>query len=570
MPDERDPNIQKPEEDFSQMVKDYDLKNLNSNSPMEGRIIEITTDRVVIDIGQKTEGVLEKAELLDWDGTIKYKVGDPITVLPMSWNRREGYIVVSKKQVDIQEGWEKVVRAFKKDAPLTGRIIQLTPEENGFIVDMGVPMFLPMSQVDIVKTKSPKKLLGKEFLFKITKLNKKEMNGTLSRRVLLEEEKKEKVQKMLQILETGNIVKGVVTSVVEYGAFVDLGGIEGLVYKENISYGRINHPSEKLRKGDEIEVKVLEIDKERGKISLGIKQRFPDPWESIEVKFPVGKRLIAKVLKIVNFGAFIELEEGVEGLLHISDLTWEGRPNSVEEYVAVGDKLWVQVIEISKEAKKIKLGLKQLEMHPEEKYLQNHKTGEIVNGVVKKILKSRAFIGLEDGVEGVVKISDISYFRIDSPEEFLKEGEAIEAVIISDELDRNYKIQLGVKQLTESQWKTFFAKNKPGNIIPVIIKKVTDRGITVEITRTIEGFVRLSDADEEKLSPEEIMGKFKAGEKRDALIVRMEPEKKKIYLSLRAVNRIREREDLEKYMKSEEDTRTTVGDLLQNELNRKK
>ena len=570
MPDEKDPNLQGPEEDFSQLVKDYDLKNLNSNSPMEGRIIDITADRVVIDIGQKTEGVLQKAELLEWDGTLKYKVGDPITVLPMSWNRREGYIVVSKKQLDVQEGWEKAVRAFKKDEPLTGRITSLTSDENGFMVDMGVSMFLPMSQVDIAKTKSPKKLLGKEFLFKITKLNKKELSGTLSRRVLLEEEKKEKVQKILQTLEAGSLVKGVVTSVVDYGAFVDLGGIEGLVYKENISYGRINHPSEKLRKGDEIEVKVLEIDKEKGKISLGIKQRYTDPWEHIESKYPVGKRLIAKVLKIVNFGAFIELEEGVEGLLHISDLTWEGRPNSVEEYVAVGDKLWVQVIEVSREAKKIKLGLKQLEIRPEEKYLQKHAVGEIVKGRVKKILKSRAFIGLEEEVEGVVKISDISYFRIDSPEEFMKEGEEIEAVIISDELDRNYKVQLGVKQLTESQWKTFFSKNKPGNIIPVIIKKITDRGITVEVTRTIEGFVRLNDADEETLTLEQLTEKFKPGEQRDALIVRMEPEKKKIYLSLRAVNRIREREEIEKYMKSGDDTRTTIGDLLQNEINRRK
>ncbi len=501
---------------------------------------------------------------------MQYKVGDTITVLPMNWQPQRRIHHGFQEALDVLEGWEKVNRAFKKNIPLLGRILRQTPDEKGFIVDMGVEMFLPMSQVDMHKVKTPKKMLGKEFMFKVTKLNKKEMSGTLSRRVLLEEEKKEKTKKIFDSLVAGQLVKGVVTSVVDYGAFVDLGGVEGLVHKDNISYGRINHPSEKLRKGDEMEVKVLDIDKEKGKISLGIKQRFPDPWLSIGEKYPVGKRLIAKVVKIVSFGAFIELEEGMEGLLHISDLTWEGRPNSVEEYVAVGDKLWVQVIEVNKEEKKIKLGLKQLEMRLEEKYIEKHAVGEIVKGKVKKILKSRVFVGLEGDLEGVIKISDISYYQIDSPDEFMKEGEEIEAMIISDELDRNCKVQLGVKQLSESQWSSFFHKHKAGNIIPVIIKKVTDNGITVEISKIIEGFVRLGDINEDKLTLKDIQAKYKPGDQKEALIVRLEPEKKKIYLSFRALNRIHEREEIEKYMKAGDDSITTIGDLLQNELDRRK
>lgn len=562
--------IEKKTEDFSELVKEYDLKSVGSNAPLEGRIVDIVENRVVIDIGQKTEGILDRQELLDHEGNLKYKVGDSIKVLAKNVNFKEGYIIVSKKQLDEQEGWENIFHAYKKNAPIPGRIVRLTPDEKGFVVDMGVEMFLPMSQVDIQKVKAPKKMLGRELEFKVVKLNKKEKSGTVSRRILLEDERQEKQKQLLETLASGQVVKGVVTSIVDYGAFVDLGGVEGLVHKDNISYGRINHPREKLRKGDEVEVKVLEINKETGKISLGIKQRFADPWLDIEAKYPLGKRLVAKVVKIVTFGAFIELEEGVEGLLHISDLTWEGRPTAVEEYVAVGDKLWVQVIELNKEERKIKLGLKQLETRPEERYLEKHKRGEVVRAKVKKILKSRVFMGLEDGVEGVVKISDISYHHIESPEEFMKEGEEIDAMIISDELDRNYKVQLGIKHLAEGEWRSFFAKHKPGSTVEVTVRKVNEAGLAVEITRSIEGFIRIGDIDEEKISPQELEQRFKPGDKIEALVSRVEVERKKAYLSLRALAKVREREELQKYMKAEDDSVTTIGDLLQNELDKKK
>lgn len=563
--------IEKKAEDFSELVKEYDLKAVGSNAPLEGRIVDIVENRVVIDIGQKTEGILDRQELLDWDGSMKYKIGDTIRVLAKNVNFKEGYIIVSKKQLDEQEGWENVFHAYKRNTPLQGRIVSLTPDEKGYIVDMGVEMFLPMSQVDIQKVKAPKKILGKELLFKVVKLNKKEKGGTVSRRVLLEDEKQEKQKQLLESLASGQTLKGIVTSIVDYGAFVDLGGLEGLVHKDNISYGRINHPREKLRKGDEIEVKVLEVNKETGKVSLGIKQRFADPWINIETKYPLGKRLVAKVVKLVSFGAFIELEEGVEGLLHISDLTWEGRPTSVEEYVAVGDKPWVQVIEINKEERKIKLGLKQLETRPEERYLEKHKRGEIVKAKVKKILKSRVFMGLEDGVEGVVKISDISYHHIESPEEYMREGEEIEAMIISDELDRNYKIQLGIKHLADNEWRSFASKHKPGSTVEVIVRKIAEPGISVEVTRNIEGFIRSGDVDEEKVSLQDMEKKFKLGDKIEAMVIRTEVDRKKVYFSLRALTKAREREELQKYMKAEDESSvTTIGDLLQNELDKKK
>lgn len=557
-------------DEFSEMMKDYDLKAAKAASRIDGKIIDIIDDKVVVDIGQKTEGILNIKELYDFDGSLRYKVGDTITVICKNINITEGYITVSKKQVDLQEGWQKVRRAYERKQPITGRIVGVLDDNKGFKVDMGVEMFLPMSQADIKKIKSPPKLLGREFQFKVTRLNSREKNGVVSRRVILEEEKENKIKELFDSLQVGDIVKGKVTSLTDYGAFVDIGGMDGLIHKDNISYARVNHPKERLRKGDEVEAKVLEMDPEHKRISLGIKQRFPDPWIDIGKKYPVGKKLIAKVTKIVNFGAFIELEEGVEGLLHISDLTWEGKTNSVEEFVAVGERLWVQVIELNPEEKKIKLGLKQLEMRPEEKYIQKHKAGEIVKGLVKKILKSRVFVELEKGVEGVVKISDITYFRIDSPHEYLREKETIDVKILSEALDPNYKVKLGIKQLSVPEWREYIDQNKPGTPVPVKIKKVTDKGISVEISKNIEGFVRPNEIDDKKLEFEEIKKLFPSGKEIEAMILNADFDRKRIYLSFRALKRKREREDIDKYGKAASDSVTTIGDLFENAIDKKK
>ena len=558
------------EDNFSELMRDFDMKSIDYSTPVNGTIIEINDNKVIIDIGRKTEGILNKTELLDWNGDLNYKIGDSIKVICKRINRKQGYITVSKKELDVKEGWEKIQHAYENNISVIGKIIKLLPDNKGFLVDMGVQMFLPMSQADIKKIKAPQKLLGREFWFKVNKLNQRDETGVVSRRALLEEERKEKINKLINSLKVGEIVKGMVTTITDYGAFVDLGGIDGLIHKEDISYGRIGHPKEKLRDGDEIEAKILHIDKERNKISLGLKQKHPDPWIDIGDKYPVGKKVIAKVTKVVTFGAFIELEEGVEGLLHVSDLTWEGRPNSVEEYVAVGDKLWVQVIELNRDDKKIKLGLKQLEMRPEEKYLEKHKLGEIVKGVVKKVLDSKAFIDLDKGVEGVVKISDIKYFRIDSPKDFLKEGEKIEAVILSDELDFNYKVNLGIKQLSDNEWGDFFKNNKVGTVIEVKIKKINENGIVVEISQNIEGFVRLSDIDENRLTIEQINQNYKVGKKKEALVTRTLPGKRRVYLSFKELDKKREREEIEKYSKSNDKASTTVGDLFESAIVKKK
>lgn len=562
--------VSEEKDDFSELMKDYDLKSAGSFSRITGKIIDINDNRVIVDIGQKTEGILNKEELLDWDGSLKHKIGDSITVVCKNVNSKEGYITVTKKQVDREEGWQKVKRAFEKKQNLMGRIIEVVDDNKGFRVDMGVDMFLPMSQADIKKIKSPKALLGKEYEFKITRINAKEKNGVLSRRVLLEEEKEHKIKELFNSLKVGSVVKGKVTSLTEYGAFVDIGGMDGLIHKDNISYARVNHPKEKLKKGDEVEAVILEMDPGHNRISLGMKQRHQDPWLDIEKKYPVGKKLIAKVTKIVSFGAFIELEDGVEGLLHISDLTWEGKTNSVEEFVAVGERLWVQVIELNPEEKKIKLGLKQLEMRPEEKYIQKHKEGDIVTGLVKKILKSRVFVELEKGVEGVIKISDITYFRIDTPHEYLKEKQTIQAVILSETLDSNYKIKLGVKHLSDPEWKDYIDDHRPGTIVTVKVKKATDKGISVEISKDIEGFIRPNEIDEKRSEGDDLTQLFQPGQDVEAAIVSSDFEKKRIYLSIRSLKRKKEREEIDKYSKSTNESVTTIGDLFENAIDKRR
>ncbi len=571
MEEEKDiPNTEAENPDeFSELMEKYSLKTADSAARLSGQIIDIIDNKVIIDIGQKTEGILNKEELYDWDGSLKYNVGDSITVICKNVNMKQGYITVSKKQLDTEDGWARVKQGHDKKLPVRGKIVGLLEDNKGFKVDMGVEMFLPMSQVDIKKIKSPKNLLGKEFDFKVTRLNPREKSGVLSRRVLLEEERQAKIRQLFDSLKEGDLVKGVVTSLTDYGAFVNIGGLDGLIHKDNISYGRVNHPKEKLRKGDEVEAMVLGIDKANQRVSLGLKQKYQDPWITIKEKYPVGKKIIARVTKIVSFGAFIELEEGVEGLLHISDLSWEEKTNSVEEYVAVGDKLWVQVIELKPEEKKIKLGLKQLEMRPEEKYIDKHNVGDIVKGVVKKILKSRVFIELEKGVEGIVRISDITYYRIDSPHEYLKEKRTAEAMILSDSLNSNYKVKLGIKQLSDGEWREFFNKNKPGSVIPVKIKKPSESGITVEISKNIEGFIRINEVSDKKQELEEIEKLYPRGTKMEALVLSTDPEKKRIYFSIKAFKKKKEREEIDKYSKSDNEPVTTIGDLFENAIDKK-
>ena len=567
--EKKNDNIEE-KEDFSELLKKYDIREVDSDSPIEGVIVDIFDDKVVVDIGHKTEGILNRNEILDWDGALKYKKGDKITVLCKNVNINEGYIIVSKKAVDIEKGWEEILRAYNKKLRILGRIVKVADNNKGFYVEKGVELFLPMKEVDIKSVSNPKRYLGKEYWFKVIKLNKKDRTGIVSRKALLLEDRREKIEKLFSTLKEGDIIKGVVTNVKDNLAYVDIGGYDAILLKDNITYGRLSSAKERLRKGDEIEAKVLSIDKNKRSITIGIKQKHPDPWEDIEKKYPIGKRVKGKVVKIVEYGAFVELEEGVDALLHISDLTWGGRPKTVQEYVDVGERMYVEIIELNKKERKIKVGLKQLELRPEEKFIQEHKAGEIVEGIVKKIFPNRIIIEIGHQVEGVVMISDITYYRIDSPEDYLKVGDKVKAVILSDVLDKRYKVSLGIKQLSNEEWKNFFENNKLGDVIKVTVKKVLNSGLRVRITDDIEGYIRIGDVDVRKTAPEELKEKFKPGDKIEAMISLLDPSKKKINLSIRAMLSKKEKEEIEKYSKSDGSSVTTIGDLLQNEIDKKK
>jgi small subunit ribosomal protein S1 len=557
------------QQSFSEMLNDYGFQSFDTTKPIEGHIVDFIDDRVIIDIGSKTEGILAKSELIGWNGELQYKIGDVIKVLYKKKNLKEGYIVVSKDEYDKVLGWENIKNAFQKDLQIIGRIINKLDNNKGFMVDFGVEMFLPLSQVDIKKVSDDKKYIGKEYWFKVLKLDERRQSGVVSRRKVLEEKEQIELVKLLADLKLGDELQGRVVSILDYGIFIDIGGINGFLHKNDMSYGRIGHPREKFRKGDDIKVKVIDIDKKEKKITLGYKQRFNDPWKNIETKYPVGKRMMAKVTKILSFGAFIELEEGVEGLLHISDLTWEGKPDTVEDYVAVGDKLWIQVIGMNAEEKKIKLGLKQLENRPEEKYMEEHAVGDIVRAKVRKILKTIVFLELEENIEGIIKISDIKYFRIDSPAEFMEEGQEIDVMILSRELDKNYKIRLGLKQLEDKAWAEFFKKNKNGSVVKVKVKAIQENGIKVQVTDEIEGFIRIGEISTNRIEPGDIGKEISEGEEREALIVSTNPERKRINLSFKALVNRKEREDIEKFMKADESKSiTTIGDLLQTEMDK--
>jgi len=567
MEDEKEirPNCE--QESFSEMVKEFDLKRYSSNSAVEGYILEITDDKVIIDIGQKTEGFLNREEILDWNNQPRFKKGDTIRVIPKYFDKKEGYIIVSKKDLDLQEGWHSVSRAYNSGNPMRGRIMRQTPDGKGYLVDMGVEMFLPISQVDLHKVKKPHSELGREYDFKIIRLNPRDKSGVVSRRLLLEEERKQKIDSLLGKLKVGDRVKGPITSIISYGLFVDIDGVEGFLHKENMSHGRISSPKEKFRKGDELEVQVLAIDCEKGKVSLGLKQLQEDPWLTMAERYPLGKRVMGKITKIVSFGAFVEIEDGVEALLHVKDLTWEGRPNTVEEYVEVGEETLFQIVEVDQENRRLKVGLKQLELRPEEKYLQDHPVNSIVRGKVKKILQYKVFVELAENVEGAVRISDMSYFRIESPDELVNEGDEVSALIISDELDRNDKVQLSLKELADEEWREFAASSRSNDIIKVKVKKASERGITVEVSKNIEGFIRLSEIDEERVAPEDVEKRYLPGNELEAAVQRIDLERKRVYLSLKGVERLRESEEVQKYQKDSSQSITTIGDLLQSKIN---
>jgi len=520
MPEEKKDSLSK--EELSQIYA-TSIKTLEEGSIVKGKIIEVRDNDVVVDIGYKAEGFISKAEFPDPE---KIKVGDEVDVYIDDLENEQGMVVLSKIKADRTLSWERIQENYKEGDLIEGKVVSKV--KGGLMVNVGVEAFLPASLSGAKGPAGLDKMIGQVLKFRIVKMNKPRKNIVLSRKDVIALEKEEAKKKLLESLKEGEIRTGVVKNITDYGAFIDLGGIDGLLHITDMTWGRISHPSEMLALGDKIEVMILSVDKENGKVSLGLKQKTENPWKDIEKKYPVGARVKGKVVNIVPYGAFVELEKGVEGLIHISEFSWT-KIHDPHEVVAIGDVVEVIVVSVDSENKKISLSIRQLEQDPWKKIVENYPVGTRVKGKVKHITDYGAFIELGEGIEGMVHVSDISWTRkIKNPAEVLKKGERVEAVVLS--LDQeNRRVNLGIKQLIPDPWPQLMEKFKLNSVVEGVIKNITNFGIFVELAPELEGLVHISEIDPSIANKLEEV--YKVKDKIKVKIIKIDHEKRQISLS---------------------------------------
>jgi len=541
------------------MAKMYEetFKNAKEGSVIKGRVLKVTKDHVVVDIGFKSEGLVLSEEFMA-DGEFKIKVGDEVDVMIEQVEDSEGQIVLSKEKADRLRVWENISKAYEETRSVEG--VVLSRIKGGLSVDIGIRAFLPGSQVDIHPVRNLEKFIGKKLQMKIIKMNQKRGNIVLSRRALLEEERKLLKVDTLKNLEEGKVIKGIVKNLTEYGAFIDLGGIDGLLHITDMSWGRVHHPSELFSLGDEVEVVVLKFDRENERVSLGYKQKSRDPWESGEKKYPVGSRVKGKVVSLTDYGAFVELEEGLEGLVHVSEMSWTQKIRNPSKVVSVGDIVESVVLNIDVKNKRISLGMKQAESNPWDIIVEKYPVGARINGAVRNLTDFGAFIGLEEGIDGLVHISDMSWTRrIKHPSEILKKGETIEAVVLHVDKEKE-RLSLGIKQLVPDPWTDVAEKFRIDSVVTGRVIKITDFGVFVELENGIEGLIHISEVDLDPHAKVENILSINTDIK--AAVVKIDAEERKIGLSIKKYLEGLESAELKEYMESHEAMRTTMGDLM--------
>ena len=477
---------------FAALFDEYlDQKSIKEQSVVTGRVISIEGDWVTVDIGYKAEGAIHRNEFLTEEGDISIEVGADVDVYLDSMSEGDGTLSLSKRRADQMKAWEDIAKAHEAGETVSGHIISRV--KGGLSVDIGVKAFLPGSQVDLRPVKNLEKMLGLTLEFKIIKFNKRRGNIVLSRRVLLEEDRKVKRSATLENLEVGAIMVGVVKNITDYGAFIDLGGIDGLLHITDMTYGRINHPNEMVEVGQEVEVKVLKFDAESQRVSLGCKQIRPDPWEEVDLKYPVGAIVRGKVVSMPDYGCFIELEDGIEGLVHISEMTWNKRVKHPSKLVEIADTVEAKVLGVDVENKRISLGMRQLESNPWDVVEEAYPVGTIIKGAVRNITDFGIFVGIEEGIDGLVHISDLSWSqRIKHPSEVFQKGDEVEARVLNIDRD-NERFSLGIKQLSDDPWLSVQSRYFLGQVIKGSVVSRTDFGIFVEIEQGVEGLVHMSE-----------------------------------------------------------------------------
>ncbi|MEK6775576.1 MAG: 30S ribosomal protein S1 [bacterium] len=549
------------EEEFSpdMMAQMYDetFRNAKEGSVIRGRVLKVTKDHVVVDIGFKSEGVVQSQEFMA-DGEFKIKVGDEVDVMIEQVEDSDGQIVLSKEKADRIRVWEDISKAYEENRNVEG--VVLSRIKGGLSVDIGIRAFLPGSQVDIHPVRNLEKFIGKKLQMKIIKMNQKRGNIVLSRRVLLEEERKSLKVDTLKNLEDGKVIKGIVKNLTEYGAFIDLGGIDGLLHITDMSWGRVHHPSEIFSLGDDVEVVVLKFDRDNERVSLGYKQKTQDPWSKAEQKYPVGSRVKGKVVSLTDYGAFVELEEGLEGLVHVSEMSWTQKIRNPSKVVSPGDMIEAMVLNIDVKNKRISLGMKQAESNPWDFIVDKYPLGARISGTVRNLTDFGAFIGLEEGIDGLVHISDISWTRrIKHPSEILKKGETVEAIVLHVDKEKE-RLSLGIKQLVPDPWTDIAEKFRTDSVITGRVIKITDFGVFVELENGIEGLIHISEVDLDPHAKIENILAINSDVK--AAVVKIDAEERKIGLSIKKYLEGLEEDDLKAYMSSHEATKPTMGDIM--------
>src|SRR5580692_11429052 len=499
---------------------------------VKGTVIAVQRDHVVIDIGGKSEGIIALSEFAGAAGEAAVKTGDRVDVFIESRENDDGLVTLSKEKADKMKVWDEISAACEREELIEGTITQRVKGGLSVTIRGGVKAFLPGSQVDLRPIRNLDKLIGQTYQFKVIKFNKKRGNIVLSRRVLLEKERDEQKTKTLETLEEGKVVKGVIKNITEYGAFVDLGGIDGLLHITDMSWGRVNHPSELFQVGDEVTVRVLKYNPETERVSLGLKQTQEDPWSHAEEAFPPGKKVHGKVQSITDYGAFVELEPGVEGLIHVSEMSWTKKVKHPSKVLEVGQEVECQVLEVDSKSKRISLGLKQLEPDPWTLFTEKYSPGAKITGKVRSITDYGVFIGIEEGVDGMVHKSDISWTaKINNPSDLYKKGDDVEAIILSINHDEK-KVSLGVKQLWDDPWPTIFNELPPGKVVTVKVMSIVDYGVFVHVRDGVEGFIAQNDL----VLPKDDSGEereLRIGDRLEAEIANIDTQERRITLSMR-------------------------------------
>jgi small subunit ribosomal protein S1 len=550
------------ESDFGALFEES-MRAVRPGEIVRGRVVLVSRDFITVDIGFKSEGQIPAQEFLDRNGNVDVRPGDEIDVYFDGTDTEHGGVLLSRAKAEQLKVWREIEEAFQRDGAVEGTITGKV--KGGLKVDVGVPAFLPGSHADLRPVRNLDRFIGQRGRFAVLKFNRARGNVVVSRRAVLEREREQLKEETLKVLEEGVILEGVVKNITDYGAFVDLGGLDGLLHVTDMSWGRLSRPSDVVQAGERVKVVVLKYDPERGRVSLGMKQIMPDPWATVAERFPLGTRVHGKVVSLADYGAFVELEPGIEGLVHISEMSWTKRITHPSKIVEPGQEVDVIVLDVDPANRRVSLGLKQAAPNPWEMVRINHPVGSRIKGTVKHITDFGLFVGVDEGIDGLVHISDLHWTRkIKHPSELYKKGDPVEAVVLGIDVE-NERIALGVKQLNEDPWAVIAHRYPVGSRAKGKVTTVTDFGIFVEIEEGIEGLIHVSQLSSERVDKPQAL--FQPGQEVEAEVTHVDPKERRIGLSIKALRRTEEREEMESYLQRErEGARFSFEDILNEEL----